>query len=271
MKKLICLISFIIIWTNSEAQQIGPYYNVTLSKVDFPFPTDFYRAKSIGMEYHFRTDKLVNFSLNGAYEEKGYDITTSLGNLIRVRFEYYTLKGLARIGNNNFDAQIGIYGGYLHYVEEWYNTTWNTDEDYYGKIDAGFQHHNPAASIAELMKVYKMIQNIENEHWKEIKSKEIKGIIEGCLGLYFEAIAEDYSAAIGTSIGRFMPFSTLVRCKNACVTTWGSAISCGDVNTPFGVIATALSADKGTAPARLRPIGKSQRDVTPAIMSSKNG
>lgn len=135
MKKLICLISFIIIWTNSEAQQIGAYYNVTLSKITFN--SDFYRAKSIGMEYHFRTDKLVNFSLIGAYEKKGYNITTSLGNLNRVRFEYYTLKGLTRIGNDNFDAQIGIYGGYLHYVEEWYNTTWNTDEDYYGKIDAG--------------------------------------------------------------------------------------------------------------------------------------
>lgn len=136
MKKLICLICFIVIWTNSEAQQIGAYYNVTLSKVDFSFPTDFYQAKSIGIEYHFSKNQLINFSLNGAYEEKGFNINAT-GDIIKVRFEYYTLKGLAQIGNNNFDVQLGIYGGHLRYIEEWFNTTLDTDKDYYGKIDAG--------------------------------------------------------------------------------------------------------------------------------------
>jgi LmbE family N-acetylglucosaminyl deacetylase len=86
------------------------------------------------------------------------------------------------------------------------NTTWTRVKGgaaigkLISNVDKGFEHSNPAASIAELMKAYKMIQNIKNEHWKAIKSKEIKGIIEGCLGLYFEAIAEDYSATIGEEI-----------------------------------------------------------------------
>lgn len=86
------------------------------------------------------------------------------------------------------------------------NTTWTRVKggapigELISKIDKEFQHHNPAASIADLMKAYKMIQEMENEHWKAIKTKEIKGIIEGALGLFFEAIAEDYSATIGEDV-----------------------------------------------------------------------
>jgi hypothetical protein len=34
-----------------------------------------------------------------------------------------------------------------------------------------------------------MIQNLNEEHWKSIKSNEIKNIIAACAGLYLEAAA----------------------------------------------------------------------------------
>ena len=48
-----------------------------------------------------------------------------------------------------------------------------------------------------LIKVYSMIQELEDDYWKAVKSKEIKDIIAACMGLYLEAIADDFSATPG--------------------------------------------------------------------------
>jgi LmbE family N-acetylglucosaminyl deacetylase len=91
-------------------------------------------------------------------------------------------------------------------VFEGINTTWTRVKggasvgELMRKIDKEFQHDNPAASIPDLVKAYKMIQKLSDEHWKAIKSKEIRSIIEGSLGLYFEVVAKDYSATIGQNV-----------------------------------------------------------------------
>ena len=76
------------------------------------------------------------------------------------------------------------------------DTTWNRVKD--GKaigdilknVENNFDFKNPSASIPELVKAYDLIQNIEDKHWKYIKSDEIKKIISGCAGLYFEAVSD---------------------------------------------------------------------------------
>jgi len=76
------------------------------------------------------------------------------------------------------------------------DTTWNRVKD--GKeigailanVEKNFDFKNPAASIPDLVKAYNLIQNLEDKHWKYIKSEEIKKIIGGCTGLYFEAISD---------------------------------------------------------------------------------
>jgi len=54
-----------------------------------------------------------------------------------------------------------------------------------------FDFKNPQASISELVKAYDLIQKLEDNHWKTIKSEEIKKIIAACAGLYLEAVAEN--------------------------------------------------------------------------------
>jgi LmbE family N-acetylglucosaminyl deacetylase len=76
------------------------------------------------------------------------------------------------------------------------DTTWNRVKG--GKaignilknVENNFDFKNPSASIPELVKAYDLIQNIEDKHWKYIKSDEIKKIISGCAGLYFEAVSD---------------------------------------------------------------------------------
>ena len=44
------------------------------------------------------------------------------------------------------------------------------------------------------MKAYELVQDLKDEHWKNIKSKELKLIIKSCAGLYLEASANKSSA-----------------------------------------------------------------------------
>ena len=66
------------------------------------------------------------------------------------------------------------------------------------KIASEFNHNDPAKSIPDLAKAYSMIQALDDEHWKPIKSVEIKEIIAACAGLYLEAAAQNQEATPGS-------------------------------------------------------------------------
>jgi LmbE family N-acetylglucosaminyl deacetylase len=76
------------------------------------------------------------------------------------------------------------------------DTTWNRVKggkaigDILKNVENNFDFKNPSASVPELVKAYDLIQNIEDKHWKYIKSDEIKKIISGCAGLYFEVVSD---------------------------------------------------------------------------------
>ncbi|MFK7780837.1 PIG-L family deacetylase [Psychroserpens sp.] len=86
------------------------------------------------------------------------------------------------------------------------DTTWNRIED--GQeigsillnIENNFDFTNPSKHIPELLQAYQLLVNVENKHWKTIKTKEIKSIIEACLGLYLEASAETNWATANETI-----------------------------------------------------------------------
>ncbi|WP_298343873.1 PIG-L family deacetylase [uncultured Algibacter sp.] len=67
-------------------------------------------------------------------------------------------------------------------------------------IEANFDFTNPSVHVSDLLKAYRMLQNIENEHWKTLKSNELKQIIQMCAGLYLEASAETHWATQGETI-----------------------------------------------------------------------
>ena len=66
-----------------------------------------------------------------------------------------------------------------------------------GIIDE-FDFANPWASVPDLAKAYAMLQTLEDNHWKSIKSEEIKKIIASCAGLYLEAVAPNQEAIPGS-------------------------------------------------------------------------
>ncbi len=68
------------------------------------------------------------------------------------------------------------------------------------KVESEFDFKDPSASIPGLLKAYKLISTLENDHWREYKSKQIKEIILACTGLYLEAKASLSYATVNDSI-----------------------------------------------------------------------
>nr|WP_315158071.1 PIG-L family deacetylase [uncultured Flavobacterium sp.] len=63
-----------------------------------------------------------------------------------------------------------------------------------------YDFKNPSASIPNLVKAYTMIQALEENHWKTVKSEEIKKIITACSGLYLEAVSSSQEATPGSVV-----------------------------------------------------------------------
>ncbi|NER14036.1 LmbE family protein [Leptobacterium flavescens] len=67
-------------------------------------------------------------------------------------------------------------------------------------VEKNFNFNDPSSHLPELLKAYDLIQKLENKHWRDLKSKEIKRIIEAVTGLYLEAVANQSSAAPGEKV-----------------------------------------------------------------------
>lgn len=151
------------------------------------------------------------------------------GNFLSIATgSYYPLKGLsnqeiASKSRSQHQSQgfgsLGSRGKQTEYLEpikgdtlitssifEGIDTSWNRVKGgkkigkILNEVQKNFDFTNPAASLPNLLQAYQHIQNLENEHWKSIKSEEIKTIIEACAGLYLEATANTAYASPGDSI-----------------------------------------------------------------------
>ncbi|WP_281233398.1 PIG-L family deacetylase [Flavobacterium gelatinilyticum] len=86
------------------------------------------------------------------------------------------------------------------------DTSWNRVKngkpvgDLISSIISKYNFNNPFASIPDLVKVYGMIQNLEDSHWKTIKAEAVKNIIASCSGLYLEAVASEQEATPGSTV-----------------------------------------------------------------------
>lgn len=69
-----------------------------------------------------------------------------------------------------------------------------------GNVERDFNFENPEASIPELVKAFVLIQSLDDDYWKNIKTEEIKKIISACAGLYLEAVAEKPDGTPGSSV-----------------------------------------------------------------------
>lgn len=86
------------------------------------------------------------------------------------------------------------------------DTSWNRVKDgkpigeAVSKIIKEYDFANPAKSVPALVKVYQQISKLKDNHWKELKLKELKAIIADCSGLYLEAYAETQSVTPGDNV-----------------------------------------------------------------------
>ena len=91
-------------------------------------------------------------------------------------------------------------------IFEGINTTWSRVKG--GKeiqvileqVQEGYDFENPSKSVPALMKAYKLITQLEDQHWREFKTRQIKEIIAACLGLYLEGVSPEPYSTGGESL-----------------------------------------------------------------------
>ena len=150
---------------------------------------------------------LVNLSTGTFYQNLGKS-NQEIASLSRSRHQS---QGFGSTGVRGDDME------YLEFIKgekpsdktnlfEGIDTSWNRVEGgkpigiLISKIAENFDFKNPSASISDLVKAYQMIQSLKNEHWKKVKTEEIKEIIASCGGLYLETVAENQSATPDSDI-----------------------------------------------------------------------
>jgi LmbE family N-acetylglucosaminyl deacetylase len=86
------------------------------------------------------------------------------------------------------------------------NTTWTRVKggEEIGKIlkavEDNYNFSDPAASVPELVKAYKLIKQLPDGYWKRVKQQEVEEVISSCMALYVEVVADDYSATPGEDV-----------------------------------------------------------------------
>lgn len=67
-------------------------------------------------------------------------------------------------------------------------------------VEENFNFKQPHLHLPKLVQAYQLLQNITDEHWKQLKTKELKDIIVALAGLHLEASALDGYANPGESV-----------------------------------------------------------------------
>ena len=86
------------------------------------------------------------------------------------------------------------------------NTTWSRIEGgeeigiILNKVEENFNFKDPTAHLSDLTKAYSLLQNVKNEHWKNLKSTELRTIITAITGLHLQAFTNVANSIPGESI-----------------------------------------------------------------------
>ena len=68
------------------------------------------------------------------------------------------------------------------------------------EIENNFNYKDPSLHISKLVEAYELLQKVEDEHWRALKSEHLKKIILACSGLFLEANAANSSATSGETV-----------------------------------------------------------------------
>ena len=165
----------------------------------------FYRSQ----EDFDKADKsnMITFDIGTYYPLKG----VSNNEIASLASSQHLSQGFGRL------SQRGTQSEYIEFLKgeplnnnenifEDIDTSWNRIKggkaigDILYAVENNFNFRDPSIHIPQLMEAYKLLQNIENAHWKTQKTQELKSIIEMCAGLYLEASANDPSSTLNQTI-----------------------------------------------------------------------
>lgn len=142
---------------------------------------------------------------------------------------YYPIKGksnteISALSRSMHKCQgfgsVGSRGGNFDYIElikgsmpknqedifDGINTTWSRVKGgvpigkMVASLDAGFRYENPGASVPQLVAIYKKIAALPDGYWRNVKLEETKVLIEAAMGLFLEAVSDDFSATAGEEL-----------------------------------------------------------------------
>jgi len=165
----------------------------------------FYRNQT---DFEKASEKLINFDVGVYYPLKGL----SNNEVASLASSQHLCQGFGRL------TQRGSQTEYVEFLKGDYpedksdvfsgiDTSWNRigkEGNAIGailyEIENNFNFKDPASHLPKLMEAYSLLQKTSNEHWKEIKSSELKAIIEACAGLYIEASASLPTVSTGNDI-----------------------------------------------------------------------
>ncbi|WP_431107145.1 PIG-L family deacetylase [Winogradskyella poriferorum] len=150
---------------------------------------------------------MLNFDIGVYYPSKGL----SNNEVAALASSQHLCQGFGRL------SQRGTQQEYIEFLKgeplngsnsvfEGIDTSWNRIEgglaigNILNSVEENFNFKNPATHLPQLLEAYKLLQNVKDDHWKAIKSKELLTIIEACAGLYLEASSNSPHAAPNSTV-----------------------------------------------------------------------
>ena len=151
--------------------------------------------------------KYFQVDIGNYYPMRGFS-NTEISSLSRSQ---HKSQGFGMEGNR------GVYVNYLELIKgdfdvrshSFFNgidTTWNRVEggaaigEILAQVQKNFSFENPSAVIPQLLKAYQLIIKLKDDHWREIKTEEIKEIILDCAGMYLQSATSEELATVGDKI-----------------------------------------------------------------------
>jgi len=151
--------------------------------------------------------KLLNFDIGVYYPTKGLS-NNEIAALARSKHLCQGFGSLTSRGTQ--EEYIELINGNLPKDKtnlfEGIDTSWNrvkggnAIESILKNVENNFNFENPSTHVQDLLLARQLIQQLDNEYWKNYKTQEIDAIIEACLGLYVEASASTPTASPGETI-----------------------------------------------------------------------
>lgn len=151
--------------------------------------------------------KLLNFDIGVYYPLKG----VSNNELASIASSQHLCQGFGRLTTRGEQEEWveflkGDFPKDKNDIFSGINTTWNRVKGggaigaILYDVEKNFDFVNPSKHLPNLLKAYRLITNLKDEHWKAIKTKQIKEIIEACAGLYIEASAKTSSSTPNSEV-----------------------------------------------------------------------